>query len=46
MHTSLATYTHDETAIHSLACKPQLMNITDFFEEEIFDDIYDRNFYC
>ena len=42
LHTSLATYTHDDIVIHSLACIPQLMNITDFFEAEMFDEICDR----
>lgn len=44
--TSLATYAHDDIEIHSLACMPQLMNITDFFEVEIFDEIYDWNYHC
>lgn len=39
--TSLATYTHDETEIHSRACIPQFMKTTGLFELETFDEIYE-----
>lgn len=39
--TSLATYMHDETEIHSRACIPQFMKTTGLFELETFDEIYE-----
>lgn len=40
--TSLATYMHDETEIHSRACIPQFMKTTGLFELETFDEIYEQ----